>query len=81
LDLSSATPLIHSKRSTEPLAIFNIKFGLCRTKQNLNVRAGRPHHKNIHAGIVVRASRPHIADAGQLPIQSPNVEFGKRLNS
>jgi len=29
----------------------------------------------------VRASRPHIADAGQLLIQSSNVELCTRLNS
>jgi hypothetical protein len=26
--------------------------------------------KNRHAGIVVRASRPHIADAGTVPFRS-----------
>jgi len=65
----------------EPPAIFNIELALLRTKLNQDVRARRPHHKNIHAVIVVRASRPHIADASQLSIQSSNVEFCKRLSS
>jgi hypothetical protein len=42
--------------------------------------ACRPHHNSIPGGFVVRASRPHIADAGQVPIQSSNVEFCKRLD-
>jgi len=57
------------------LAKFNIEFGLRRIKQDQDVRARRPHHKNRHAGIVVRASRPHIADAGQVPFRSSISNF------
>ncbi len=65
----SSDPAIGGKLQAEPPAIFNIEFALRRTKQDQDVRARRPHHKNIRARIVVRASRPHVADSG--PIGKP----------
>jgi len=46
-----------------------------------DVRAGRPHHKNIHAGIVVRASRPHVLILFRPTECEFGIDFFKRLNS
>jgi len=52
--------LLPEFRTWEPLAEFKINCVLRRTKQDQDVRAGRPHHKNRDAGIVVQASRLHV---------------------